>query len=98
MDNSDLGRVGDAEQATQQSSSPAVSALSGEYPSRELITVPRELASRVEAFLQEVVSGIEDEGDRAYFSSTNQADALRDLSREVTLAMYDIMYAEGGHD
>lgn len=34
MDNSDLGRVGDAEQATQQSPSPAVSALSGEYPSR----------------------------------------------------------------
>lgn len=63
-----------------------------------MVKVPRDLASKVEAFLNEVSDGIQDEGDRAYFSSTNQADALKDLSREVTLAMYDIMYAESGHD
>lgn len=46
MDNSDLGRVGDAEQATQQSPSPTVSALSGEYPSRgEIVNEARRYAA-----------------------------------------------------
>ena len=38
--------------------------------------------------ISHIVAGIEDEGDRTYFGSTNDADELRDIGKELVAFWY----------
>jgi hypothetical protein len=55
----------------------------------------RELVKRTDDFIHSIVADLGDEGDRVYLGSTNQADELREFSRELQHETYLIMEAEG---
>ncbi len=42
----------------------------------------RDFLERLANAITDIVDGLEDEGDRVYLGSTNDADTLRDLRRE----------------
>lgn len=38
--------------------------------------------------ISNIIDGLEDEGDRVYFGSTNDADLLREINEELTAFWY----------
>lgn len=54
------------------------------------------LLVRLRDCLDSIVDGIEDEGDRCYFGSTNDADDLRKLWQELDALKWDRIIAASG--
>lgn len=47
--------------------------------------------SALEPRISEIADGLDDEGDRVYLNSTNDADALRDLAEELQGTNWEVM-------
>lgn len=79
---------------TRALSTPSAGFASGIEAAAEEVRQLRDLVKRTEGFLSSMLSGLEDEGDRIYLASTNQADDMRDLCGDLQHAAFQIMEAE----
>ena len=80
------------DQALVSDEAPAGLRPSGFDPSREVDRL-RALVGRIDDTIFDIVSRIEDEGDRVYLGSTNDVDTLRELMRETKQEVYKTMEA-----